>query len=569
MSASPVGDEYPESSVPGWALAEVPFGIALLTVPDLTIVYANRLYESWYQPDRRPIIGKHLQEALAAAPQVVDTFREVAARGEPAHFHDSEFVGLKGRPVVLPGDVTRWDWSIWPLRNAAGAVTHLLVSGYDVTASAYDRLQLGRAHEEGIRALLEISRVADVSGSLEDFFGELASAIAGLVGANKVLFARADGGAMFVQPRTFGFNDDVLAGLSVACSPNGEGLADRIVYHDAVFRASIDASPEFEAYRGALELMDVADAIAVGWRAGDLHLGLVAAFNSRREGGFNEEDLHILRTSSMAAGLVWQHREAELRLAKAQRDETSRLTAAAERMSALERTKADFLRLASHEMRGPLSVVSVYASMLAEGSLGQVSDAVHESGVIIATKIRELSRMVDQILEASRLDDPTLRLDLSTFDVREIVPHAIEQVDERRQLQHPLRVDIGADPVFVRADRDRVLMIVANLIDNAIKYSPQGGEIQCVTLRSGGRALIRVSDHGIGIAAGDLPRLFARFSRVGGARTEAIPGTGLGLYLCKEAARLQGGDVTVVSTLGEGSTFTLELPAAVRLDDQV
>jgi signal transduction histidine kinase len=187
----------------------------------------------------------------------------------------------------------------------------------------------------------------------------------------------------------------------------------------------------------------------------------------------------------------------------------------------------------------------------------------------MATKIRELSRMVDQILEASRLDDPTLRLDLSTFDVREIVPHAIEQVDERRQLQHPLRVDIGADPVFVRADRDRVLMIVANLIDNAIKYSPQGGEIQCVTLRSGGRALIRVSDHGIGIAAGDLPRLFARFSRVGGARTEAIPGTGLGLYLCKEAARLQGGDVTVVSTLGEGSTFTLELPAAVRLDDQV
>jgi signal transduction histidine kinase len=557
-----------EPSVPGWALAEVPFGIALLTVPDLTIVYANKLYESWYQPDRRPIVGKHLQEALAAAPQVLDTFRDVAARGEPAHFHDSEFVGLKGRPVVLPGDLTKWDWSIWPLRNGAGAVTHLLVSGYDVTASASDRLQLGRAHEEGIRALLEISRLADVSGSLEDFFGELSASVARLVGAGKVLFARAAGGAMFVQPRTHGFNDEVLAGLSVPCSPDGDGLADRIVYHDAVFRASIDASPEFEAYRDALAVMEVADAIAVGWRVGDLRLGLVAAFNSTREGGFNEEDLHILRTSSMAAGLVWQHREARSRLAEAQRDERERLTAAAERMAALERTKADFLRLASHEMRGPISVVSVYASMLAEGSLGQVSEGVHETSVIIAAKIRELNRMVDQILEASRLDDPTLPLNVSTFDVREIVPHAIEQVHEGRKQQHQLKVDIGADPVFVRADRDRVLMIVANLIDNAIKYSPQGGEIHCVTVRSGGRALVRVTDHGIGIAQGDLPRLFSRFSRVGGARTEAIPGTGLGLYLCKEAARLQGGDITVESTLGEGSTFTLELPAAVRLYDQ-
>jgi signal transduction histidine kinase len=192
---------------------------------------------------------------------------------------------------------------------------------------------------------------------------------------------------------------------------------------------------------------------------------------------------------------------------------------------------------------------------------------VRETSVIIATKIRELNRMVDQILEASRLDDPTLKLNLSTFDVREIVPHAIEQVHEARGLQHLIKVDMGSEPVFVRADRDRILMIVANLIDNAIKYSPQGGEIHCLTLRAGNRARIQVLDHGIGISADDLPKLFARFSRVGGSRTEAIPGTGLGLYLCKEAARLQGGNITVESTLGAGSTFTLELPAAMRLHD--
>jgi signal transduction histidine kinase len=567
MSTDPIltpswSDQSVFAGLPAWALDDVPFGIGLLRLPDLVFVYSNRLYESWYQPERRPIVGKRLDEALSVAPQVVSVFRDVATRGEPTHFHDVEFVGLKERPIVLPGDVTRWDWSIWPLKDEQGEVAHLLVSGYDVSAQALDRLKLARAHDEGIRALLEVSRVAGVTGSIEDFFGELSRTVGRLVGAGKVVFTRVKDGAMFVLPHTYGFDDDLLSGLSVPCSAEGNALADGIVYRDETFKARIGSGPEFEPYREALAMIDVSDAIALAWRAGDQRLGLVAAFNSTAPGGFTDVDLHVLKTASMAAGLVWQHRETRTLLAAVEAAENRRLRDTARELAALEQRKAEFLRFASHEMRGPINIISAYASMLAEGSFGELTEPMRESTVIIAQKIHDLNRIVDQVLEASRLEDPSLRLDLTTFDLREIVPYVLEQAHHARRSTHAFKVELGPVPVYVRADRERVLMIAANLIDNAIKYSPAGGEIRCTTRRSGHAAEIRITDQGIGIAADDLPRLFARFSRVGGAATEAVRGTGLGLYLCREAARMLGGDVHVESALGAGSTFWLELPLA-------
>ncbi len=545
--------------IPPRVLDDVPFGIALLTVPDLVFVYSNHVYESWYQPERRPIVGKHLQDALVAAPQVVATFRDVADRGEPAHFHDAEFVGLKGRPVVLPGDVTRWDWSIWPLKDADGRVTHLLVSGYDVTAPAQDRLRLEQTHEEGIRALLEVSRATGSKGTIEEFFADLSFTVARLVGARKVLFARVENGLMSAQLRTHGFDDDAIGGIQVPCAPEGDGLADRIVYRDEVFKATIGASSEFEPYRAALELMEVSDAIATSWQAGDLRLGLVAAFNSRRRGGFNEEDVHLLKVASMAAGLVWQHRQAQARLGAAQRSETARLRDSADQLAALERTKADFLRMVSHEMRGPISVISASAAMLREG---EEAAELQKTQQIIKSKVAELSRMVDQLLEVSRLEDPTLKPNLSDFDVADLLDEAAEQV-RRAHGGREIRVDAWPEPLTMRADRARILLIVTNLLDNALKYSPAGGLVSLAVARQGGMARIQVTDAGIGIEPQDVAKLFGRFTRVGPA-SGAIAGTGLGLYLCREAARLHGGEVTVESTPGKGSVFTAEIPLSNR-----
>ena len=547
------------------ALDDLPVGIGLLAVPDLTFVYANTVYESWYQADRRPLTGRRLEDALVAAPQVVQTFRDVATGGKPVHFHNAEFVGLKHRPYALPGDVTMWDWSIWPLKSADGTVTHLLVSGYDVTAPAIDRLNAELAHEEGVRALLEVSRTAGTKGSIEDFFGDLSSIVARVVGAQKVLFAMVHDGKLSLQPSSHGFDDSALRDVAVPCTPRGTDLADRIVYHDHVFRANIDSSPEFDPYRAVINVMGVSNGAAVSWRVGDLRLGVVAAFNSTSPEGFSDRDIYLLKTAAMAAGLVWQHRQDEARLAHVQEQERARLRAAADQMAALERAKADFLRMASHEMRGPINVASVYAAMLDEAALGQQAETVRDAAKAIKDKIYELNRMVDQVLEVSRLEDPGLRLDLSTFDLREVAARVCEEVSAVAGETH-LTVKPAAQPVVVHADRDRVQLILQNLLDNAIKYSPRGGEVRCVVQRRDDSAEVVIADQGIGIAQADLPKLFGRFSRVGGEETEHIPGTGLGLYLSREAARLLGGDLTVESEPGKGSMFRLHLPALPPLE---
>lgn len=536
------------------ALDDLPVGIGLLKVPELRFVYANHLYESWYQSDRRPLVGRDLDQALVAAPQVVETFRNVAVEGKAAHFHNAEFVGLRNRPYVLPGDVTVWDWSIWPLKNPLDKVTHLLVSGYDMTAAALDRLNAERTHEEGERVLLEVSRVAGATGTIEQFFGDLSATVARVVGAGKVLFATAENGLLSLHPSTYGFDDEMLAGITVPCSPEGAGPADDIVYHGHVFRGTIDSSPEFDPYRDALQLMNVSDAIAVGWRVGDLLLGLVAAFNSTKPEGFSTQDVYLLKTAAMAAGLVWQHRQDEARLAQAQTHER-------ERLAALERAKADFLSMASHEMRGPINVVSAYASMLADGSLGELPEDARSAMVAITQKIRELNRIVDQVLEVSRLEDPAASLELSTFDLRNLAAQAKQDVAAVAQ-HHVVTLTMPREPVLVHADAVRVLMILQNLLDNALKYSPAGGDISCAVRREGDQAEVVVSDQGIGIASEDIPKLFSRFSRVGREETQGIPGTGLGLYLSRQGARLLGGDITVSSELGRGSSFRLVLPPA-------
>lgn len=536
------------------ALDDLPVGIGLLKVPELKFVYANRLYESWYQADRLPLVGRQLDQALVAAPQVADIFRKVAAEGKAVHFHNAEFVGLRKRPYVLPGDVTVWDWSIWPLKNPLDKVTHLLVSGYDMTAAAVDRLNAEHAHEEGERALLEVSRVAGAAGTIEEFFGELAATVGNVLGAGKVLFATARNGVMTLQPNSYGFDDEMLGGISVPCSPDGSGLADQIVYHDHIFRRTIDSSPEFDPYRGALEVMQVSNAIAVAWRVGDLRLGLVAAFNSRRPEGFNDQDVYLLKTAAMAAGLVWQHRQDEARVVEVQEHER-------ERLAALERAKADFLRMASHEMRGPINIVSVYASMFADSTLGESTPEARRAAAAINDKIHELNRIVDQVLEVSRLEDPALKLDLSTFDVRATAAKAKSDVAAVAH-GHVVTLEVPSEPVIVNADPAQVLMILENLLDNALKYSPSGGNVVCAVHAGPQKAEISISDQGIGIAREDIPKLFGRFSRVGRDDTEGIPGTGLGLYLSREAARLLGGDLTVESELGRGSTFRLVLPVA-------
>jgi PAS domain S-box-containing protein len=215
-------------------------------------------------------------------------------------------------------------------------------------------------------------------------------------------------------------------------------------------------------------------------------------------------------------------------------DEEEALRRHAQRMAELEHAKAQFLDLAAHELRGPLTLI--------RGKLSQVD------------------LLVEQMLEMARLENESLELHVEEFDLYQL---ATEQVARFRPIAaaNDLAMASDSERTMVRADRSRIAAIVGNLIDNAIKYSPRGGPIRCAVGAYDGQCFVRVADRGLGIAPGHMQLLFKRFSRLPTVENNSISGTGLALYLCQEIARRHGGEITVSSAPGKGSEFTLNLPA--------
>jgi signal transduction histidine kinase len=238
-----------------------------------------------------------------------------------------------------------------------------------------------------------------------------------------------------------------------------------------------------------------------------------------------------------------------------------------ERMTELERNKSQFLNLASHELRTPLSVIRGYLSILETGSLGTLNAAGRKAITVLSAKAMEMNMLIEQMLEAARLEEGRVVLRTEILDACRAAAAAVEVVRPLADDRHPLIVDCGPEPVRVNADPDRLATILVNLIDNAVKYSPKGGEVHCAVRVQDGHACVSVRDQGVGIAEGDLPHLFTKFGRVSTPETQHIAGTGLGLYLCRELARQQGGDISVQSEPGQGSTFTLSLPLAAAADE--
>lgn len=235
-----------------------------------------------------------------------------------------------------------------------------------------------------------------------------------------------------------------------------------------------------------------------------------------------------------------------------------------ERMAEVERTKSHFLNLASHELRTPLSVIRGYLSILESGSLGTLNSSGRHAVSILSAKALEMNLLIEQMLEAARLEEGRLALRVERLDLGKVACEAIEMVRPLADDAHPLVLEEAEDQVMVMADRDRLTTILTNLIDNGIKYSPTGGAVTCVIALRGQEAVVSVRDHGVGIAEADLPKLFTRFGRVLTDDTRHIKGTGLGLYLSRELARQMGGEVAVASVRGSGSTFTLTMPVAAQ-----
>jgi len=227
------------------------------------------------------------------------------------------------------------------------------------------------------------------------------------------------------------------------------------------------------------------------------------------------------------------------------------------RIHALERAKSDFLNIASHELRGPMTIIKGYLTMLEAGSLGELSPKASSVLPLLISKSDEIDWMLEQMVETSRLEEGRLELNKTRGDVVEITDMTIDGV--RMLLRgHDVRLDEPAEPLEAEIDPDRFQMVVRNLLSNAAKYSPAGADILVRIKRDDEMAAISVIDQGIGISEEDQANLFTRFGRI--PTTQHVQGTGLGLWLSREIARMHDGDLIVESAPGTGSTFVLTVP---------
>jgi signal transduction histidine kinase len=229
-----------------------------------------------------------------------------------------------------------------------------------------------------------------------------------------------------------------------------------------------------------------------------------------------------------------------------------------EKIATLEKTKTEFLSIASHELRGPMTVIKGYLTMLEAGSLGELSLETKQVVPLLIAKSDEVNWMLEQMVEAARLEEGRQALKKLPADLVELTDLAIEGVSEILS-HHRITVDRPSRAVEADVDPDRFQIVIRNLISNAVKYSPAGAHIS-VKVSGNGVARVAVTDEGIGIAPEDQSRLFTRFVRIRTKSNQRVSGTGLGLWLSREIARMHDGDLTVESTPGRGSTFTLQLP---------
>jgi signal transduction histidine kinase len=226
----------------------------------------------------------------------------------------------------------------------------------------------------------------------------------------------------------------------------------------------------------------------------------------------------------------------------------------------LDQLKSDFVATVSHELRTPLTSIYGFAETLLRSDVNFAEEDRRTFLSYIANESERLTRLVDGLLSVTRLEAGGVHLDLQDVDVCDVLRETVVRESGRAKESHRFELKVPGDPLVAAVDRDKLRQIVLNLVDNAIKYSPDGGVITVSAQRRLDSVEVRVKDQGIGISAADQRNLFRKFFRADARMTRGIRGIGLGLYLTRGFVTAMGGRIRVESTQGEGATFIFDLP---------
>lgn len=391
------------------------------------------------------------------------------------------------------------------------------------------------AHEAAVAALLAVSRHARSGHGLADFYRRLTRSIADLVAAKKVLFWQlSDQGVLNPIAGAFGIDDAFLAHLSpTPCSPERDDLASRVVFHDLMFRASrTDGAREFDF---VLDRLNVDNAMAVPWRAGDQRLGLVAAYDSLRPEGFSREDAWVLQKAGLAAGLVWQLRYADTDLKKTV-ERLQKVDAARQLLLKNVSTAVDKAR---RRFAGELHDDALQKLTAAELQLQRLRDPNGDAGPVL----KEAQDLLEQTEEALRrllfeVRPPTLEV---AGGFEETIRDRIGMLRSLTGAEVEVELDLPEDLSY--EFRSMLYRQLTEAIANVEKHAAASRVRIAVSVREGGLHGI-VQDNGRGFVVSERERL---------------PGH-LGLLALNERALLAGGWNKTQSEPGLGTTIEFWLP---------
>ncbi|MDP2217320.1 MAG: PAS domain S-box protein [Methanolobus sp.] len=237
------------------------------------------------------------------------------------------------------------------------------------------------------------------------------------------------------------------------------------------------------------------------------------------------------------------------------------LSAANEELKSLDRMKDEFLSNVSHEFKTPLTSIQGYSQLISDGTLGSVNDQQKKAVDTVMRNSERLRKLVDSLLYISRAQAGKLTYSFSMVPITSIIDNSIQDLALQAEKKDiTFEKNLREDLPLIRGDRDKLVDVIVNLLDNAIKFTPTGGKVEVGAFVDNDKIHVYVRDSGIGIPADKIPNLFGRFYQVDSSIKRRYGGTGLGLYICKMIVEDHKGKIWVESEEGKGSTFHVLLP---------
>ncbi|HSJ32975.1 MAG TPA: PAS domain-containing protein [Longimicrobiales bacterium] len=494
-----------------------------LVTPDGSVLDCNRASLQFVGNRREDVVGRKVWETpwFTETPGASEALRQGVARAAAG-----EFVRYETTLERPPRDPITFDFSLHPVRSTEGTVELIVPEGRDIT----DRKRDEEERERLLGALeLERSRLAEV-------FRQAPSFLAVVRGPDHVFELANDAYYAMVGHRR-------IIGLPIA-----------------------EALPEVRE-QGFIDLLDQVLATGEPYIGREVPIHLMRRSGSEAEERFVDFAYQPIREEDGTfSGIVAHGHDVTEQVIS--RRQVERLLAESEMARAeaesANRIKSQFLTTMSHELRTPLNAIGGYTELLQMG----IDTALSERQLQFLDRIQQsqhhLLGLINEVLNFAKLETGTVRYDIVDVPVHDVL-RAAEALVEPQARAKNLDLQIGDCPaaLVARADAEKMRQIVINLLSNAVKFTEPGGRIAVSATGDEREIRVAVSDTGIGIDEDQLEAIFGAFVQVRGDLTRPYEGTGLGLAISRDLARGMGGDLTVRSTPGAGSTFTLILPAAL------